>query len=376
MNVECGLRHHRPQLRVDIVKKDGQKVVTQVKFTGGCNGNTQGVAKLVEGMEVNDAISRMEGINVYFKGSTITAIVRYDGIPVYVNGEWNDEWADQHIRVAVSEFIATTDRKAYGLSNPLCAWASTSRLLRSDVVDAEGAIGVLKRESAANDGLLFIDTAAHLINRTPKNLNWHMDLNGKLTLESGFAFDSANVSPWANVSADVKELVIKFGLKSIPDGAFSGCTNLTTVRYEGTSEYWNWINIQDPMIHDNEALTIICTDKTIRNGSSAEEPETPGQSETADEGSEDPSQGEAASDDGAEESEEAPDGETLTPGDETEPNGTEESEGRGRSEPMPERSYSLGGIFLLILYCVAGLIVLSLIAGAVVLIILKAKHII
>lgn len=36
--------------------------VTGVKFIGGCSGNTQGVARLVEGMDVNDAIARMEGI--------------------------------------------------------------------------------------------------------------------------------------------------------------------------------------------------------------------------------------------------------------------------------------------------------------------------
>ncbi len=36
--------------------------VTNVKFIGGCSGNTQGVARLVEGMDVNEAISRMEGI--------------------------------------------------------------------------------------------------------------------------------------------------------------------------------------------------------------------------------------------------------------------------------------------------------------------------
>ena len=51
----------------DIVDKDGTKVVTGVKFAGGCNGNTQGVARLVEGMEVNEAISRMEGIKCGFK---------------------------------------------------------------------------------------------------------------------------------------------------------------------------------------------------------------------------------------------------------------------------------------------------------------------
>lgn len=36
--------------------------VHNVQFIGGCSGNTQGVARLVEGMDVDDAISRMKGI--------------------------------------------------------------------------------------------------------------------------------------------------------------------------------------------------------------------------------------------------------------------------------------------------------------------------
>ena len=36
--------------------------VVNVHFTGGCAGNTQGVAKLVEGMKAEDAIARLEGI--------------------------------------------------------------------------------------------------------------------------------------------------------------------------------------------------------------------------------------------------------------------------------------------------------------------------
>ena len=33
-----------------------------MKFTGGCAGNTQGVAKLLEGMTVEQAINKLEGI--------------------------------------------------------------------------------------------------------------------------------------------------------------------------------------------------------------------------------------------------------------------------------------------------------------------------
>ncbi|MGN0374045.1 MAG: TIGR03905 family TSCPD domain-containing protein [Butyrivibrio sp.] len=36
--------------------------IKHVEFVGGCSGNTQGVARLVEGMKVEDAISKIEGI--------------------------------------------------------------------------------------------------------------------------------------------------------------------------------------------------------------------------------------------------------------------------------------------------------------------------
>ncbi len=36
--------------------------VESVKFIGGCSGNTQGVAALVAGMKIDDAIKRMKGI--------------------------------------------------------------------------------------------------------------------------------------------------------------------------------------------------------------------------------------------------------------------------------------------------------------------------
>ena len=47
------------QILFDITE-DGK--VENVKFIGGCSGNTQGVAALVDGMDVNEAISRIEGI--------------------------------------------------------------------------------------------------------------------------------------------------------------------------------------------------------------------------------------------------------------------------------------------------------------------------
>ena len=41
---------------------DGDTVV-KVVFTGGCSGNTQGVAALVAGMSIDEAIARIEGIH-------------------------------------------------------------------------------------------------------------------------------------------------------------------------------------------------------------------------------------------------------------------------------------------------------------------------
>lgn len=44
--------------------------VSDVKFIGGCSGNTQGVAKLVEGMTPEEVISKLEGIKCGFKNTS------------------------------------------------------------------------------------------------------------------------------------------------------------------------------------------------------------------------------------------------------------------------------------------------------------------
>lgn len=41
--------------------------LTNVQFVGGCSGNTQGVARLVEGMDVDEVIARVSGINCGFR---------------------------------------------------------------------------------------------------------------------------------------------------------------------------------------------------------------------------------------------------------------------------------------------------------------------
>ncbi|MDE7191278.1 MAG: TIGR03905 family TSCPD domain-containing protein [Clostridia bacterium] len=37
-------------------------VVRNVSFTGGCNGNLKGIGKLVEGMKVEDVVTKLKGI--------------------------------------------------------------------------------------------------------------------------------------------------------------------------------------------------------------------------------------------------------------------------------------------------------------------------
>ena len=45
-------------------------VVKNVKFSGGCSGNTQGLAKLAEGMTTDEIITRLSGIRCGFKGTS------------------------------------------------------------------------------------------------------------------------------------------------------------------------------------------------------------------------------------------------------------------------------------------------------------------
>jgi len=45
-------------------------VIESVKFTGGCNGNLQGINALVKGMSAQEAISRLKGIRCGFKNTS------------------------------------------------------------------------------------------------------------------------------------------------------------------------------------------------------------------------------------------------------------------------------------------------------------------
>jgi len=45
-------------------------IVKKVRCDGGCNGNTKGIGSLVEGMPVDEVITRLKGIKCGFKGTS------------------------------------------------------------------------------------------------------------------------------------------------------------------------------------------------------------------------------------------------------------------------------------------------------------------
>ena len=53
---------------MDIEVEDNK--LKSLKVMGGCSGNLQGISKLVEGMDIDEVISRLEGIRCGFKNTS------------------------------------------------------------------------------------------------------------------------------------------------------------------------------------------------------------------------------------------------------------------------------------------------------------------
>lgn len=45
----------------DINFEVDDNIITSIKFTGGCSGNTSGLSKLLVGMSIDDVITKLEG---------------------------------------------------------------------------------------------------------------------------------------------------------------------------------------------------------------------------------------------------------------------------------------------------------------------------
>lgn len=52
-----------------IIDYEDDKIVN-VKVIGGCNGNLQGISKLLVGMDIHEATSRLEGIRCGMKSTS------------------------------------------------------------------------------------------------------------------------------------------------------------------------------------------------------------------------------------------------------------------------------------------------------------------
>ena len=52
-----------------IIELDGN-IIKKVTIVGGCHGNTQGISKLVEDMNINDVINKLKGILCGSKGTS------------------------------------------------------------------------------------------------------------------------------------------------------------------------------------------------------------------------------------------------------------------------------------------------------------------
>ncbi|MBQ5671552.1 MAG: TIGR03905 family TSCPD domain-containing protein [Oscillospiraceae bacterium] len=53
---------------MEVTVEDG--IVMNVKITGGCNGNLQGISKLVVGMPAQEVINRLSGIRCGYRSTS------------------------------------------------------------------------------------------------------------------------------------------------------------------------------------------------------------------------------------------------------------------------------------------------------------------
>lgn len=69
---------------IDVEVENG--IVKDVKFIGGCSGNTQGIQSLVRGMKVEDVVARLKGIKCGYKSTSCP-----DQLAICLEKEWQKE---------------------------------------------------------------------------------------------------------------------------------------------------------------------------------------------------------------------------------------------------------------------------------------------
>ena len=65
------------------IELNDDHTIKSVEVIGGCNGNLQGISRLVEGMKAEDAIARMRGIRCGFKNTSA---------PISSPSRWARRW--------------------------------------------------------------------------------------------------------------------------------------------------------------------------------------------------------------------------------------------------------------------------------------------
>lgn len=55
------------QIKIDV---NDNEVINEVQFTGGCHGNTQGIAALVKGRKIDEVIAALKGIDCRMRGTS------------------------------------------------------------------------------------------------------------------------------------------------------------------------------------------------------------------------------------------------------------------------------------------------------------------
>ena len=181
--------------------------------------------------------SRMSGIKCYFDDRKVNALQLLDGNVVYINGKWKGDWKERELKMAVPSFIATTERSAEGYSNPLINWNETDKLVSKDMMLQEKAFEVLRNEAGVNDGYLYVDTVPYFTCDDISDPHWYLSADGDLTIE--------------------KELT------EIPEDMFKDYSDQKEVYYEGTSDEWYAMNIEEKWLIESDDVYIVCTDKTI-----------------------------------------------------------------------------------------------------------------
>ena len=208
-------------------------------------------------------LSRMTGIVCYYTGSGISALVK-DGVTVYCNGAWADGVEDKKIKVAVNEYIATSDRPEGNMSNPFYVWRETDRLVYSETVDSDGALTVLRDEAEKNGGLLAVDHEAYYrrgvySNTSASGSGWSL-ANGALSVRDGADLSAA---PWKIYAVEITALDIGAVFDTIPSGAFDGCVNVERVMFSGTREQWYAMKIEDSVLTHGQ-FRIECSDGAVK----------------------------------------------------------------------------------------------------------------